>query len=188
MFPEKRFTKVHGSGSVILALAMFGCMIPLNASTSHSRSLEDQIRHELVMVPYIGVFDNVSFRIDNGVVTLTGHVLRPVDKARLEGAIKNVAGVTSINNYIEVLPVSRFDDRIRLQTLSTIHRTGALYRYFMGANPSIRIIVKNGNVTLEGLVSSAGDRTLAFLATNGVPGIFSVTNRIEVASNRAASL
>jgi hyperosmotically inducible periplasmic protein len=169
-----------GAALLALGLAISGTFSTLQAAPEQPKTLEEQVRHELLMVPYINVFDNVTYKVDNGVVTLGGQVLRPIDKSNLESAVKHLAGVASVDNQIEVLPLSNFDDRIRLQTLRKIERMGSLYRYFMGVNPSIRIIVKNGNVTLEGAVANAADRQLAFLAANGVPGVSSVTNHLEI--------
>jgi len=96
-----------------------------------------------------------------------------------EQNVKDVPGVTAVQNQIEVLPLSRFDDDIRLRTLRAIHNTSSLYRYFMGVNPSIRIVVKNGHVTLDGIVQNQADKQLAFMAANRVPNVFSVTNNLR---------
>jgi hyperosmotically inducible protein len=152
----------------------------LMASGTTLTPLENKVRHELVMLPYVGVFDNISFRVDNGTVTLFGEVTRPVLKSDAANAVKRIEGVSRVDNQIEVLPLSSFDDRIRLQTYRAIYRAGSLYRYGMGTNPSIRIIVKNGNVKLEGIVSNEGDRNLAFIRANAVPGVFRVTNDLRV--------
>jgi len=142
--------------------------------------LENKVRHEIVMLPYLGVFDNVSFRVDNGVVTLFGQVTRPTLKSDAANVVKRLEGVSRVENKIEVLPLSGFDNSIRAREYRTIFGSGSLYRYAMGTNPSIRIIVKNGHVTLEGVVSSEGDRNLAGIRANGVPGVFSVSNQLRV--------
>jgi len=85
-------------------------------------------------------------------------------------------------NNIEVLPLSSFDDSIRARTYRAVFRSGSLYRYAMGANPSIHIIVRNGRVKLEGVVSSQMDSQLAYMAARGVPGVFEVTNNLHVGS------
>ena len=149
------------------------------ATSSTPRSIENQVRHEILSVPYLNVFDNLYYSVDNGVVTLTGQVTRPIDKDYVENAVRRVEGVTSINNQIEVLPLSPYDDRIRFAALNTLARTTPLSRYFLGVNPSIRIVVKNGDITLDGVVLNALDRQVAFMAANSVPGVFNVINNLR---------
>ena len=144
-------------------------------------SVEENVRKALVTMPYFSVFDDLSYKVDTGVVTLTGQVTQPYLKDYAEKAVKGVAGVTAVNDQIEVLPLSPFDDQIRVRTLRSLERTSSLYRYFMGTNPSIRIVVKNGHVTLDGIVGNSMDRQLAFMAANGVSGVFSVTNDLRIA-------
>lgn len=153
----------------------------LLASTNPApRTLEEQVRHEILMVPYIGVFDNLNYQVDNGVVTLSGEVVDPVRKTDVENVVKSIPGVTAVNDQIEVLPLSPMDNQIRFRTLRTLLRSAPLDKYFQGVQPSIRIIVKNGDVTLDGVVLNAGDRQIAYMAANGVPGVFSVTNNLRV--------
>jgi hyperosmotically inducible protein len=142
--------------------------------------LEDHVRHQLVMLPYLNVFDDISFRVDGSKVTLFGEVTRPVLKSDAENVVKRVEGVASVENEIEVLPLSQFDDRIRLQTARAIYGYPALQRYALGTQPSIHIIVKNGNVTLLGSVSTDMDKQLAFMRANGVPGVFAVNNQLQI--------
>jgi hyperosmotically inducible protein len=152
----------------------------LVAAPTTRRTLEDSVRHELVMLPYVGVFDDLSYNVaPDGTVTLFGYVVRPVTRSDAESAVKHLTGVTHVNNQIEVLPLSRFDDQIRFATLRSLAAMTPLNRYFMGTQPSIRIIVKNGNVTLDGLVNNDMDRNLASLMANGVSNVFSVTNNLE---------
>ena len=143
-------------------------------------SLEDKVRHQLVMLPYYNVFDNLAYRVDSGKVTLFGEVTNPVLKSDAQNAVKHIEGVTSVENQIEVLPLSSFDNRIRRATYFAIYGFGPLERYGMGTQPSIRILVKNGQVTLAGVVASETDRNLANLRANGVPGVFSVSNELVV--------
>ncbi len=142
--------------------------------------LEDHVRHQLTMLPYFNVFDDISFRVDGSTVTLFGEVTRPVLKSDAQNAVKHVEGVTRVENQIEVLPLSSFDDGIRMRTARAIYGYPALQRYGMGTQPSIHIIVKNGNVTLMGFVSTDMDKQLAFLRANGVPGVFAVNNQLQV--------
>jgi hyperosmotically inducible protein len=143
-------------------------------------SLEDKVRHKLVMLPYYNVFDEMSFRVDGGQVTLLGQVTQPVLKSDAENAVKHVEGVTRVDNEIEVLPLSPFDNQIRRATYFAIYGFGPLERYGMGTQPAIRILVKNGHVTLAGVVASETDRNLAALRANRVPGVFSVSNELVV--------
>jgi len=142
--------------------------------------LENHVRHELVMLPYLNIFDDISFRVDGGTVTLFGEVTKPVLKSDAENAVKHVEGVARVENQIEVLPLSSFDDGIRLRLARAIYGYPALQRYGAGTHPSIHIIVKNGNVTLLGSVSTDMDKQLAFMRANGVPGVFAVNNQLQI--------
>jgi len=139
-----------------------------------------EVRHELVMLPYYGVFDNLAYRVDGAKVTLFGQVTRPTLKSDAENAVKKIEGVQNVDNEIEVLPLSPNDDQIRRATYRKIYSNPALQRYQMGAVPPIHIIVKNGNITLVGVVDNEGDKNLAGIAANGVPGAFKVTNELSV--------
>jgi len=165
--------------AIVAGVGLMGGTL-LAATNPMPRSLEDQVRHEILMVPYIGVFDNLSYKVDKGVVTLTGQVTQPVRKSDVENAVKRIDGVAAVNDQIEVLPLSPMDDRIRVQTLRTLLRSAPLDKYFQGVQPGIRIIVKNGDVTLDGLVLNNGDRQIAYMAANGVPGVFSVKNNLQI--------
>jgi len=142
--------------------------------------LEQQVRHELVMLPYFSVFDNLAFRIDGARVTLLGQVVRPTLKSDAEARVKKIEGVERVVNRIEVLPLSPNDDRIRQGVYRAIYSQAALQRYAIQAVPPIHIIVKNGHVTLEGVVATAMERNIANIQANGVPGAFSVTNNLRV--------
>jgi hyperosmotically inducible protein len=107
-------------------------------------------------------------------------VTRPTTRKDAERRVAKIEGIDRVINKIEVLPVSSFDDSIRVRTYRAVFRSGGLYRYAMGANPSIHIVVNRGHVTLEGVVSSQMDSRLAYIAANGVPGVFSVTNNLRV--------
>jgi hyperosmotically inducible periplasmic protein len=142
--------------------------------------LERRVRHELVTLPYYGVFDNLAYEVNGGTVTLYGEVVRSSTRSDAAGRVKRLAGVTHVVNNIKVLPLSSFDDRIRRATYRSIAGMGGLYRYLQGTNPSLHIVVDNGHVTLEGVVSGSGDRNLAYMAANRVPGVFSVKNNLRV--------
>jgi hyperosmotically inducible periplasmic protein len=142
--------------------------------------LENRVRHELLMLPYYNVFDDLSFRVDNSEVILFGHVTQPVVSDDAERAVKHLEGVSSVKNEIEVLPLSDFDNQIRWRTYFAIYGYGPLEQYSLGTQPPIRIIVKNGNVTLMGTVLNEMDKNVAYLRANGVHGVFSVTNELKV--------
>jgi hyperosmotically inducible protein len=143
--------------------------------------LAKEVRHQLVTLPYYGVFDDLAFRIQGSTVTLLGAVTRPTLKSDAENSVKRVKGVTAVVNNIEVLPLSPMDDRIRAAVYRAIYGDQALAdRYAYRAVPSIHILVKNGNVVLEGWVANAMDKNIAGLRANGVSGVFSVTNDLVV--------
>jgi hyperosmotically inducible protein len=131
-----------------------------------------EVRHELVMLPYYGVFDNLAYRVDGSKVTLFGVVTQPVLKINAENAVKKIEGVTAVDNEIEVLPLSPMDDGIRRSVYRAIYSKPGFERYQFGAVPPIHIIVKNGNVTLEGVVDSEMDKNIAGIAANTVNGVF----------------
>ena len=143
-------------------------------------SLEKQVRHELVMLPYYNVFDNLSFSVNGGNVTLSGQVTRPTLRSAAANVVKRIDGVTTVTNNIEVLPLSTMDDQIRIATYRSIYGFPSMQRYAMGAVPPIHIIVKNGNVTLTGVVANNSDKAVAGIRANGVPGVFSATNDLQV--------
>ena len=156
-------------------------MLAVNIPIKLPPQLANRVRHELVTLPYYGVFDNLAYSIDGaGTVTLYGQVVRPTTRSDAERRVKRLSGVTRVVNNIKVLPLSNFDDRIRAATYRSIASTGGLYRYLQGANPSLHIVVDRGHVVLEGVVSGSGDRTLAYMAANRVPGVFSVRNNLRV--------
>ena len=149
--------------------------------------LSNQVRHQLVMLPWYSVFDNLAFRIDRDKVTLLGQVTRPVLKSDAEAAVKSIEGVASVKNEIEVLPLSAMDDQLRRAEYRAIYSGPGLQRYGLGALPSIHIIVKNGNVTLEGVVDNEMDKNIANLRANQVPNVFSVKNNLVVVRNQKKS-
>ncbi len=159
-----------------------------NAAVADPFQLAIKIRRKLVMLSYYSMFDNLGFRIDGPKVTLLGEVWWPNLKNSAERVVANVEGVTSVENQIEVLPTSSYDDRLRLATVRTLFSHPVLRKYVrpgtsFGLLPhrsDIHIIVKNGNLTLEGVVLSKMDSDVAFIVANGVFGSFSVTNNLRV--------
>jgi hyperosmotically inducible protein len=146
-------------------------------------NLIKEVRHQLLLLPYYSVFDNLSFKVEGDKVTLLGQVVRPTLKSDAESAVKSIEGVSSVDNQIQVLPVSPMDDQLRRAVYRAIYGDGVLSRYAMSAVPSIHIIVNNGNVTLEGVADSESDKNLAGLRANEVPNVFSVQNNLTVASS-----
>lgn len=142
--------------------------------------LVEKVRKELVTLPYFSVFDNLAYNYADGVVTLTGQVTRPTLKSDAGRVVARIAGVEQVVNNIEVLPLSGFDDRTRVAVYRAVYRQPGLDRLSFQAVPPIHIIVKNGNITLEGVVLNQGDKNRAFIAANGVANVFSVTNNLRV--------
>jgi hyperosmotically inducible protein len=175
--------------NIILAIAVVFAIATSSAIAAPAVESGDQglnqqqimkkVRKELVTLPYYGVFDNLAYKVDGSTVTLYGQVVRPSTRKDAEYRVARIEGVGRVINQIEVLPLSPSDDSIRARTYRTIFRAGGLYRYAMGANPSIHIVVNRGHVTLEGVVGSEGDRRLAYITASGVPGVFSVTNNLR---------
>jgi hyperosmotically inducible protein len=177
----------------VLALSLIFSMVVLASPTNQNnqpagavsqKSIDriiKEVRHELVMLPFYGVFDNLSYKVDpDGTVTLLGQVSRPVLKSDAENAIKHIEGVEKVVNNIEVLPTSINDDQIRRATYRAIYGNEVLSQYQMRAVPPIHIIVKNGHITLEGVVARQMDKQIAGIQANSVPGVFSVTNNLVV--------
>jgi hyperosmotically inducible protein len=144
--------------------------------------LADEVRHELVTLPYYGVFDWLEAEVlPDDTVVLRGAVTRPTLKSDAEARVRRLEGVAKVVNEIEVLPLSTHDDEIRLATYRAIFNYNSpLLRYSLRAVPPIHIIVKNGRVTLKGVVASETDRQLAYTAARGVPQVFEVTNELQV--------
>jgi hyperosmotically inducible protein len=151
-----------------------------NMNTMGQERIGREVRHELVMLPYYGVFDDLSYRVDGSTVTLMGHVTRPTLKSDAENVVKRIEGVRQVNNQIEVLPLSPSDDRIRIAAYRAIYSQPGLDRYALQAVPPIHIIVSNGNITLTGVVASQADKDMAGIRANGVPGAFAVKNELQV--------
>ena len=165
-------------------------MVPLSVAQNAQRNqpspkseerITREVRHELLMLPYFGVFDNIAYKVEGDTVTLIGQVVRPTLKSDAENAVKHIEGVEKVNNEIEVLPPSSMDDRIRMELFRAIYDYPPLQKYELGVQKPIRIIVKNGRVNLEGVVDNDADKNMVGIRANGVPGIFSVTNNLQVA-------
>jgi len=170
---------------VLLAMTIGLLSIPVavraqDQEPKAQQNMIKEIRHQLVLLPWYSVFDNLSFRIEGSKIILMGQVVRPTLKPDAEAAVKGVEGVSSVQNDIEVLPNSPMDNQIRRAVYRAVYSEPGLSRYALSAVPSIHIIVKNGNVTLEGVADNDTDKNLAGLRANGVPNVFSVKNNLVV--------
>ena len=170
------------------------CVIPIplaaqNATPAQGRPLSQagieritrEVRHELVLLPYYGVFDNLQYRVGgDGSVTLMGQVTRPTLKSDAEKSIRHIEGVERVDNQIQVLPVSPMDDQIRMATYRAIYGNSNLAPYSVRAVPPNHIIVSGGHVTLEGAVATRMDKQLAETQAKSVSNVFSVTDNLQV--------
>jgi hyperosmotically inducible periplasmic protein len=167
-------------GLAVLLLAAPALVQAATSGSSAPQTLEHKVRHELLMLPYYNVFDNLEYKVEGNTVTLAGQVVVPWVKSDALAAVRHIPGVATVVDKIEVLPVSFLDNQIRRAELRAIYRESALSRYAMGAVPAIHIIVNNGHVTLEGVVATQFDKNVAGIKANGVPNVFSVTNNLRV--------
>ncbi len=165
---------------IAAALILGAALVPPALAAPPTVPAADSVRKALVMLPYFSVFDNLEYRVDGDTVTLLGQVRRPTLARDAEAVVKRVPGISRVNNHIEVLPLSNFDDRIRLEAYRRIYGTAPLDRYALQAVPPIHIIVKNGNITLTGLVATKLERDLAGIRANQTSGSFTVTNNLLV--------
>jgi hyperosmotically inducible protein len=178
----------HLRNLLILAIAILSfASLNVNAQTvnivagkNSAKGIERQVYKQIVKLPYYGVFDNIAFQVDGDTVTLFGKVMQYTTRKSAERVVEKIEGVENVVNNIEVLPLSNFDDSIRIRTLQTLQNGGSLGRYFVGINPSVKIIVERGNITLEGYVAHRGDYNLANILARGVTGAFGVTNNLII--------
>ena len=150
--------------------------------TKANQNLVREVRHQLLLLPYYSVFDNLAFKVDGDHVTLEGQVTRPTLKSDAEGAVKSIEGISGVTNNIEVLPPSPMDDQLRHALYRAIYGDPVLSKYGWSSMPSIHIIVKNGHVSLEGVVDNETDKNLAGVRANSVPNVFEVKNNLVVSS------
>ena len=180
-----KLSRFLGVGLIAAVLAAISVAQSGGQQSGGAQRMQDRItrevRHELVMLPQLTIWDNLLYKVDGSKVTLLGQVRNAVLKDEAEHSVKRIEGVDQVENKIEVLPASGNDDRIRMAVAHALFGNDSpLFRYSMGALPPIHIIVKNGHVTLEGTVDSQGDKDLAYTKANGVPGVFSVDNHLVV--------
>jgi hyperosmotically inducible periplasmic protein len=155
---------------------------PANRNARRMEALKEEVRHQLVTLPYYTVFDWLQAQVKpDGTVTLMGEVTRPTTKDDAESRVKKLEGASRVVNNIEVLPLSPMDDQLRVALYRTIFRFDSpLFRYGTQSVPPIHIIVKNGRVTLKGTVLNQGDSQIAYMAARGVPGTFEVKNELQI--------
>ncbi|MGH9781525.1 MAG: BON domain-containing protein [Candidatus Acidiferrales bacterium] len=177
----------------MLVLPLFGAGIaqarqhenpPEKGSQRYSAWLNQEVRHQLLLLPWYTVFDSLQYTVNGYTVTLKGQVVNPSLKSDAEAAVKHIEGVEKVDNQIEVLPNGPMDNQIRFAEYRKIYSQPSLQRYGVGNLQSIHIIVKNGHVTLEGFVSSETDKNVAGIQANGVPNVFSVTNNLRVEGSK----
>jgi hyperosmotically inducible protein len=189
----RQFMRHRLSRSVFLSLAIaliFSGPVASRATSPqrddahYQARLAEEVRHQLVMVPYLTVFDNLQYQVTGTEVTVMGQVTEPTVKTDALNALKRVEGITKVNDQIEVLPVSPMDDQIRLAQYRAIYGFPGLEKYAIGYLAPIHIIVKGGHVTLEGVVLNEADKNLTGIRAMGVPNVFSVTNNLQIASRK----
>jgi hyperosmotically inducible protein len=181
----KRLRNWALAGVLALGAPLIAGATSVPAPEQSGNYLMSKVRHELVMLPYYSIFDDLSYQVNGDTVTLYGHVVRPILKSDAENVVKRIEGVDRVVNNIEVLPLSSFDNSIRLRAARAIYGFPSLQRYGLGARPSIHIIVNNGNVTLTGVVDNQADKNVAGIRANGIFGVFSVKNDLRVANSQS---
>lgn len=205
----KILTKILTISAAAALLAVPAISAETSAMSEDDYRIARTVQREVATLSNYGVFDSVSFTVDNGVVVLNGQASRPTLKKSADRVVQKIEGVHSVENNIEVLPNSRFDNDVRVRAYVTIYGDASLSRYNpnrgtplwvsparlatgltndppRGHHP-IHIIVQNGNVTLEGVVDTEGDKNLAGIRANGIQGAFKVTNNLAVAGKQASS-
>lgn len=170
------------TSAVLLPLALVVCTFGQanQVSPKAEERIIKEVRHQLLLLPYVSVFDNLAYKVNGYDVTLLGQVTRPVLKSDAGNVVKQIEGVEKVDNQIEVLPTSPMDDQLRRRLYRAIYGFPSLEKYAMPVVKPIRIIVKNGHVSLEGVVDNQADKNTAGIRANSVSGIFSVTNNLQV--------
>lgn len=182
--------KLAITGSVCAAVLILNVPVvqaqnpPARGSGQYQSWLTNEVRHQLVMIPWLSLFDNLQYRVDGNNVTLSGQVTDPVIKDDAGKAVKGIEGVGQVTNNIEVLPVSPMDNQIRRAEYQAIYSFPQLQKYSTMALPQIHIVVKNGHVTLDGTVLNQGDKQAAEIRAKSVPNVFSVTDNLQIENSR----
>jgi hyperosmotically inducible protein len=188
------FARKLGGTIATLAICVFSLVQSMAAAHLHDavpqlhddakpyEDLQRELRHRLALLPYYSVFDYLGFSVQGEKVTLTGAVLLQTLKADAEAAVKSIEGVTFVVDQIEVLPASPMDDQLRRNIFQAVYGDAVLKRYAIQNVPPIHIVVKRGNVVLEGVVENDSDRSAALLRASSVPNALSVKNNLVVAA------
>ena len=174
------FSLILTLGAAASSFAANSIQAPARDSAGYEAWLAKEVRHELVMLPFYSVFDNLQYKVEGGKVTLLGQVTNPTLKDDAQSAVKHIEGVETVDNQIEVLPPSPNDDRIRRAAFRAIYSSPSLDMYALRSVPTIHIIVDRGHITLEGSVARETDKNIAGIQANTVPGAFSVTNNLRI--------
>ncbi len=167
--------------SILMSVAMALAVSPmlLSGATSDRSQAAEQVRKRIVKTPFYSIFDNVEFTLTDGELVLMGEVSRPSVKRTIEKSAARVEGVNTVVSNIEVLPPSFYDDRIRHLLARQLYGSQMLSALANQAIPSIHVIVKNGHVTLEGVVLNKGQKNFAGITAHTINGVFSVTNNLR---------
>ena len=161
---------------------------PQTREERQTAALQEEVRHQIMMMPYLSVFDWIEAEVaPNGTVTLTGTVTQPTVKSEAEWRVKRLESATGVVNKIEVMPLSNMDDQLRVAMYRAIYTNDSpLFKYAIRSVGPIHILVKNGHATLKGVVANEGDKQLAFMAANSVPGVFgSIQNELKIEEKSA---
>lgn len=172
---------------IAAAAAVLTLSAPAWAADTGNLALFRQVQKQVLQYPHFTIFDTVNTQIDNGVVTLTGRVTMPYKRSDIEKRVARVQGVSRVDDRIEVLPASQFDDQLRFGIARAIYRHPAFQMYGSMVNPPIHVIVERGHVTLDGVVQSEVDKTIARSIASSFPA-FSVKNNLKTEAEVKAEL
>lgn len=180
----KSFRNFIALGLAIISLSLVSANAQSFSDAGSTRVMENQVRKSILKLPRYEVFDSIHYRVDGNTVTLTGKVRNAINRSDAEGTVKHIPGVARVINNIEVLPVGSMDESIRVRLYNTLARSGGLSRYLWTVNPSVRLVVDRGHVSLEGFVANRGDYNAMNVLAHGVSGVFSVSNNLIIDSER----
>lgn len=157
---------------------------PQKGTERYEQWLQNEVRHQLMLLPWYTVFDDLEYSVSGYSVTLRGAVVNPTLKSEAANVVKHIEGVENVNNQIQILPNDSMDNQIRRAEYRKIYSQPQLSRYGIGNLQSIHILVNNGHVTLTGLVDNQSDKDVANIQANSVPNVFSVANNLVVQNEK----